>query len=292
MYPSLCSSFFHNVDYKEKYFSFSVVPMWNHPHSIVLFPETYCSRVVCFSFKALHFSHLQQKLLMCSTLHTCPELVCALYHSCCQVTNVLSFLFCVRALPPSASARTHAAKQIQACALTHMPTHSESTEGGKKNKKKEKISVLSHKRLFVWASASLPKLDHSVFDGTRCMSIKETEELTAGQIRALNLSICLDAARSRAGEGVSGGDYRDEISERETGCLYEVGRQKGSRQRLEYWTEAQWKSSAVCWRGREGRANRRRNKSQRAILFFFFFHMPLVSYPAAHWTLWHCWPGH
>lgn len=68
--------------------------------------------------------------------------------------------------------------------------------------------VLSHKRPFVWAGASLPKLDHSVFDGTRCMSIKETEGLTAGQIKALNLSICQLSVQSqgRAGEerGVTG----------------------------------------------------------------------------------------
>lgn len=47
----------------------------------------------------------------------------------------------------------------------------------------------------------MPKLDHSVFDGTRCTSIKEIEGLTASQIKALNLSICLVFAQSGAGKG-------------------------------------------------------------------------------------------
>lgn len=71
-------------------------------------------------------------------------------------------------------------------------------EGGRAREKRKKTRLMPHKCLFVWASASSPKLDDSVFDGTRCTTIKETEELTAGQIRALNLSICLGAAR-RAG---------------------------------------------------------------------------------------------
>ena len=49
--------------------------------------------------------------------------------------------------------------------------------------------------------ASLPKLDHSVFSGTTCTSIKEIEGLTASQIKALNLSICRVPAQSGAGEG-------------------------------------------------------------------------------------------
>lgn len=69
-------------------------------------------------------------------------------------------------------------------------------EGREKGNKATRLPL--HKCLFVWASASAAKLDDSVFDGTRCTTIKETEELTAGQIRALNLSICLGAAH-RAG---------------------------------------------------------------------------------------------
>lgn len=96
---------------------------------------------------------------------------------------------------------------------------------------------MPHKCLFVWASASSPKLDDSVFDGTRCTTIKETEELTAGQIRALNLSICLGTVR-RAGrespvsewgsERASGADYVGEISARRTGCSNEVWKTKGA----------------------------------------------------------------
>lgn len=114
-------------------------------------------------------------------------------------------------------------------------------EGGRAREKRKKTRLMPHKCLFVWASASSPKLDDSVFDGTRCTTIKETEELTAGQIRALNLSICLGAARragreSRASERASGGDYGGEISARRTGCSYEGGRQRG-RQTTEFQRE-------------------------------------------------------
>lgn len=46
----------------------------------------------------------------------------------------------------------------------------------------------------------MPKLDHSVFDGTVSVTIKETEGLTAGQIKTLNLSICLVSVQSKAGQ--------------------------------------------------------------------------------------------
>lgn len=56
-------------------------------------------------------------------------------------------------------------------------------------------------------------MDHSVFDGTRCTSIKEIEGLTGSQIKALNLSICLVfSAQSGAREGSEWErDYRGEI---------------------------------------------------------------------------------
>lgn len=78
----------------------------------------------------------------------------------------------------------------------------------------EEKTVPSHKPLFVWENASLPKLDHSVFDGTRCTSIKEIEGLTGSQIKALNPSICLFffSAQSGAREGSEWErDYRGEI---------------------------------------------------------------------------------
>lgn len=53
----------------------------------------------------------------------------------------------------------------------------------------------------VCADARLPKLEHRVFDGTWCKSIKETEGLTGSQIKALNLSICVAAAQSQAAKG-------------------------------------------------------------------------------------------
>lgn len=84
-----------------------------------------------------------------------------------------------------------------------MPTHPNSTE--------EKLQTL-----YVSVDASLPKLDHSVFIGTRCTSIKEIEGLTASQIKALNHSICLLAAQSRAGKRSEWErDYREEREFRE-----------------------------------------------------------------------------
>lgn len=59
----------------------------------------------------------------------------------------------------------------------------------------------------------MSKLDHSVFDGTRCTRIKETEGLTAGQIKTLNPSICLVSAQRRAGQDRGSDwqrDYREE----------------------------------------------------------------------------------
>lgn len=49
---------------------------------------------------------------------------------------------------------------------------------------------------------------------SRCMKIKETEGLTAGQIKAVNLSICLISVQSkgRAREGSERQDYKEEIS--------------------------------------------------------------------------------
>lgn len=83
-----------------------------------------------------------------------------------------------------------------------MPTHLNSTEGGK--------TVSSHTPLSECVNASLPKLDHSVFEGTKCTSIKEIEGLTDSQIKALNLSICLVSAQSGAGEEVSGREITEE----------------------------------------------------------------------------------
>lgn len=62
-----------------------------------------------------------------------------------------------------------------------------------------------------WITVSLMGL------GVLGVSIKEIEGLTASQIKALNLSICLVSPQSRAGEGSEWErDYRGEILGRET----------------------------------------------------------------------------
>lgn len=141
-------------------------------------------------------------------------------------------------------------------------THTRGKAGREKGKK---TRLLPHKRLFVWASASSPKLDDSVFDGTRCTTIKETEELTAGQIRALNLSICLGAVH-RAGQEsrASCGDYGGEISARRTGCLYEVGRQRGRQT-----TEIHGERCSIHWG--EGAGEQIGDESQQLLIYSFLY---------------------
>lgn len=102
-----------------------------------------------------------------------------------------------------------------------MPKHSTGTEE----------ELCHHKPRSLCANASSPKLDHSVFDGTRCTSIKEIERLTAGQIKALNLSICLVSVLSGAGERSEWErDYRGEILGSGTDRWYGVKRERNSQQ--------------------------------------------------------------
>ncbi len=121
---------------------------------------------------------------------------------CFQITNLFSSHVSALPLTQLKTYMQQKKNKKKPCTLTNIPTHSVSAE--------EKLQ--SHKPVSVWTNASSPKLYHSVFDGTRCTSIKEIERLTASQIKALNLSICLVSVLSRAGEkSERERDYRGEI---------------------------------------------------------------------------------
>lgn len=123
--------------------------------------------------------------------------------------NDKSLFFSLCLCPPSEAHYTHTCSEINKNMLPDKHANTLKQHRGK--------TVPSHKPQSVWANASLPKLDHSVFDGTRCTSIKEIEGLTASQIKALNLSICLVSAQSGAGEGSEWErDYRGEVLGRGT----------------------------------------------------------------------------
>lgn len=173
-------------------------------HSTVLC----CSRVVLVSLNISNIALFKlAALITCVFLVLVSAFVCVRDILCCQMANLSLFLFV--SLPSHQHSYTHTCREINTNMHPDKHANTPKQHRGK--------TVPSHKPLSVWANASLPKLDHSVFDGTRCTSIKEIEGLTASQIKALNLSICLVSAQSGAGEGSERErDYRGEILGRET----------------------------------------------------------------------------